>query len=258
MVAIWKFMDRQKVSLLLRQETTKSGICWGDVLKEKKVAQGKVRIEVVAPVRQAVGPRAGRGRGYGPARGNPRPIFALSTELIWRRTATKPTSMWRGLRTWAATARPGVCPMRILTVLARSTCPSARCTPRSYAALSTSRLRQQVEIKPGQNALTLKVKRAFDMKRRGYYSGDTHVHFLSSQSSHLEAEGEDLNVVHLLASQWGRLFTSWEEFTGGLAPTSSDNHLVWVSQENRQHVLGHISLLGLKEFGRADVYRRGQ
>ena len=44
-----------------------------------------------------------------------------------------------------------------------------------------------------------------------------------------------------------RLFTSWEEFTGGLAPTSSDEHLVWVSQENRQHVLGHISLLGLKE-----------
>jgi hypothetical protein len=73
------------------------------------------------------------------------------------------------------------------------------------------------------------------------------VHFLSSQSAHLEAAGEDLNVTHLLASQWGRLFTSWEEFTGGLSPTSSDEHMVWVSQENRQHVLGHISLLGLKD-----------
>ena len=91
------------------------------------------------------------------------------------------------------------------------------------------------------------MKRAFDMKAEGYYSGDTHVHFLSSQSSVLEAEGEDLNVVHLLASQWGRLFTSWEEFTGGVAPTSTENHLVYVSQENRQHVLGHISLLGLRE-----------
>ncbi|MBM3279532.1 MAG: CehA/McbA family metallohydrolase [Candidatus Handelsmanbacteria bacterium] len=108
-------------------------------------------------------------------------------------------------------------------------------------------LRQQLEIKPGQRHLTLKVKRAFDMKEHRYYSGDTHVHFLSSQSSHLEAAGEDLNVVHLLASQWGRLFTSWEEFTGGLAPTSSREHLIWVSQENRQHVLGHISLLGLRE-----------
>ena len=108
-------------------------------------------------------------------------------------------------------------------------------------------VRELVEIKPGQRHLTVKAKRAFDMKAKGYYSGDTHVHFLSSQSSHLEAAGEDLNVVNLLASKWGRLFTSWEEFTGGLAPTSSDDHLVWVSQENRQHVLGHISLLGLSE-----------
>lgn len=108
-------------------------------------------------------------------------------------------------------------------------------------------VRRLVEIKPGQRHLTLKAKRAFDMKAQGYYSGDTHVHFLSSQSSHLEAAGEDLNVVNLLASKWGRLFTSWEEFTGGLAPTSSEDHLVWVSQENRQHVLGHISLLGLSE-----------
>ena len=108
-------------------------------------------------------------------------------------------------------------------------------------------VRQKLEIKPGQRSLTLRMKRAFDMKSRGYYSGDTHVHFLSAQSSHLEAAAEDLNVVHLLASQWGRLFTSWEEFTGGLSPTSSEDHLIWVSQETRQHVLGHISLLGLKE-----------
>ncbi len=108
-------------------------------------------------------------------------------------------------------------------------------------------LRALVEVKPGQRDLSLDIERAFDMKDRGFYSGDTHVHFLSSQSSHLEAAGEDLNVVNLLASQWGRLFTSWEEFTGGLAPTSSEYHKIWVSQENRQHVLGHISLLGLKE-----------
>ena len=108
-------------------------------------------------------------------------------------------------------------------------------------------VREKIEVKPGQRHLTLKLKRAFDMKERGYYSGDTHVHFLSSQSAHLEAAGEDLNVVNLLASQWGRLFTSWKEFTGGLAPTSSEDHKIWVSQENRQHILGHISLLGLKE-----------
>ena len=108
-------------------------------------------------------------------------------------------------------------------------------------------VRQKFEVKPGQRHMTLKIKRAFDMKERGFFSGDTHVHFLSSQSAHLEAAAEDVNVVNLLASQWGRLFTSWEEFTGGLAPTSSEEHKIWVSQENRQHVQGHISLLGLKE-----------
>jgi len=108
-------------------------------------------------------------------------------------------------------------------------------------------LRQKIHIKSGQRQLTLKMSRVFDMKERGYFSGDTHVHFLSAQSSHLEAAAEDLNVVNMLASKWGRLYTSWEEFTGGVSPTSSSEHLIYVSQENRQHVLGHISLLGLKE-----------
>ncbi|MFH1571716.1 MAG: CehA/McbA family metallohydrolase [Gemmatimonadota bacterium] len=108
-------------------------------------------------------------------------------------------------------------------------------------------LRSRLEIKPGQRDLTLRLRRTFDMKARGYWSGDTHVHFLSTQASHLEAAAEDLNVVNLLASQWGRLFTNWRDFTGGLAPTSTAQHQIWVSQENRQHVLGHISLLGLRE-----------
>lgn len=108
-------------------------------------------------------------------------------------------------------------------------------------------VRRCVYVKPGQRDLSISMRRAFDMKTRGYYSGDTHVHFLTAQSSHLEAAAEDLNVVNLLVSQWGRLFTSWEEFTGGLSPTSSEDYKIWVSQENRQHVLGHISLLGLKD-----------
>jgi hypothetical protein len=108
-------------------------------------------------------------------------------------------------------------------------------------------VREMVRIKPGQKDLSLKIKRVIDMKGKGYYSGDTHVHFLTAQSSHLEAAAEDLNVTNLLVSQWGRLFTSWEEFSGGLAPTSSHDYKIWVSQENRQHVLGHISLLGLKD-----------
>ena len=56
----------------------------------------------------------------------------------------------------------------------------------------------------------------------------------------------------------GRLFTSWEEFTGGLAPTSSDEHLVWVSQENRQHGARPHQPTRPQGTDRTDVYRRCQ
>ena len=62
-----------------------------------------------------------------------------------------------------------------------------------------------------------------------------------------EAAGEDLNVVNLLQSQWGSLFTSTEDFTGAPNVARSGDTIVYVSQENRQHVMGHLILWGLKE-----------
>ena len=58
--------------------------------------------------------------------------------------------------------------------------------------------RKTIEIDPGQRDLTLRLKRWTNMNRRGWYSGDSHVHFLSAQGSHTEANGEDLNVVNML------------------------------------------------------------
>ena len=75
-------------------------------------------------------------------------------------------------------------------------------------------LRTAVHIEPGQQELTLRLKRWCDMNAQRYFSGDTHVHFLSTQGAQLEARGEDLNVVNLLLSQWGHLFTNTEEWTG--------------------------------------------
>jgi hypothetical protein len=108
-------------------------------------------------------------------------------------------------------------------------------------------LRQVVNIEPGRRELTLQLKRWVDMRRERYFSGDTHVHFLSTQGSHLEGAAEDLNVVNLLQSQWGGLFTNTEEFTGRPSVSSDGRNIVYVSQENRQHMLGHLSLLGLKK-----------
>lgn len=108
-------------------------------------------------------------------------------------------------------------------------------------------LRQKVEIKPGQRELTVRMKRWTNMNAKRWFSGDSHVHFLGSQGAHREAQGEDLNVVNLLQSQWGHLFTNTEDFIG--RPTFSDdgNTIVYCSQENRQHLLGHLTLWGLKE-----------
>ena len=61
----------------------------------------------------------------------------------------------------------------------------------------------------------------------------------------LEGAAEGLNLVNLLAAQWGRHFTNFADppgrFSGSTAETT-----VWVGSENRNHFLGHIGLLGLK------------
>lgn len=108
-------------------------------------------------------------------------------------------------------------------------------------------LRTAVRIEPGQRELTLRLKRWTDLNAQRWFSGDSHVHFLGSQGAHREAQGEGLNVVNLLQSQWGHLFTNTEDWIG--APSVSDNGktIVYCSQENRQHMLGHLTLWGLKQ-----------
>ena len=108
-------------------------------------------------------------------------------------------------------------------------------------------LRTCVKIKPGQRKLEIRLKRWTHMNARRWFSGDTHVHFLGERGGHREAAGEDLNVVNLLASQWGHLFTNAEDFVGRPTVSHNGETIVYTSQENRQHLLGHLSLLGLKE-----------
>lgn len=106
-------------------------------------------------------------------------------------------------------------------------------------------IREVVRIEPGQRELLLRLRRWARMNEEGWYSGDSHVHFLSAQGSVLEQQGEDLNVVNLLQSQWGSLFTNTEDFTGGPLGTPDGRYVTWVSQENRQPFFGHMVLWGL-------------
>ena len=107
-------------------------------------------------------------------------------------------------------------------------------------------LRTKATVEPGQRELVLRIKRWCNMNEERWFSGDSHVHFLSTVGSHTEAQGEDLNVVNLLQSQWGHLFTNTEEFTGGPSVSPDGRSIVYITQENRQHFLGHLILWGVK------------
>lgn len=110
-------------------------------------------------------------------------------------------------------------------------------------------LRSVVEVRPETCEIVLTLDRVLPWRARGWVSADTHVHFLSPVSALLEGSAEGVNVVNLLASQWGELMTNVGDFDGATTWGSREaggegEHLVRVGTENRQHILGHISLLG--------------
>jgi hypothetical protein len=110
-------------------------------------------------------------------------------------------------------------------------------------------VRTVFEVTADTTELVLEVENALHWRERGWVTADTHVHFLSPTSALLEGAAEGVNVVNLLASQWGELVTNVGDFDGrttwGAREAGGDGeYLVRVGTENRQHVLGHISLLG--------------
>lgn len=95
----------------------------------------------------------------------------------------------------------------------------------------------------GREPLTFQFDRGVDAG--GWYSGDTHVHFLAPSTALLQAQAEGVNAVHLLATQWGEHFTNLTDFGTDVSdPTGS--HRVWVGSENRQNMLGHVGLVGTR------------
>jgi hypothetical protein len=106
--------------------------------------------------------------------------------------------------------------------------------------------RQKIMIAPGQTSLQLELERVLHRDREGWVTADTHVHIGSPELLVLEGAAEGLNLVNLLAAQWGRHFTNFAD-RPGLYPGSTPETSVWVGSENRNHFLGHIGLLGLRE-----------
>ena len=86
-------------------------------------------------------------------------------------------------------------------------------------------------------------------------TADTHVHVLSPSAALLQGAAEGVNLVNLLASQWGEYMTNAGDFDGRTTlrrrdaghgqgdNDGGDEYLVRVGTENRQQNLGHISVL---------------
>jgi hypothetical protein len=106
-------------------------------------------------------------------------------------------------------------------------------------------LRKRITVRAGQRELELTLRRWTDRSKDGWVTADTHVHFLSPHTAWLQGQCEGLNLINLLASQWGRLFTNVGDITGEVG-VEKDNTIVWVGTENRNHILGHISMLGTR------------
>jgi hypothetical protein len=110
-------------------------------------------------------------------------------------------------------------------------------------------IRKVIEISRETEEISIEIEKALRWREKGWVTADTHVHFLSPGSAMLEGSAEGVNIVNLLASQWGELMTNVGDFDGkttyGSKTFGGDGeYMVRVGTENRQHVLGHISLLG--------------
>ena len=110
-------------------------------------------------------------------------------------------------------------------------------------------IRKMIEISRETEEVTIEIAKALFWREKGWVSADTHVHFLSPASAMMEGSAEGVNIVNLLASQWGELMTNVGDFDGktnyGSKAFGGDGeYMVRVGTENRQHVMGHISLLG--------------
>jgi hypothetical protein len=115
-----------------------------------------------------------------------------------------------------------------------------------------SRLRQVVELKPGQLSLRLCLKRWTDARADGWYSGDVDIRCAPPHAVLLEAAGEDVAVANLLAGairkrgDHGQTYLGFDNilaFSGQRPALECPGHLVVVNTRNYHRELGSLALL---------------
>ncbi len=100
-----------------------------------------------------------------------------------------------------------------------------------------------VEIeKASHSPISLELDRWIEPEKNGWYSGDTHAHFIKPSTALLEAEAEGLSIAYLLATRWGEWITDIDGISLQPAAAGESGVLVVYNQETRHRVLGHTIL----------------
>jgi hypothetical protein len=111
---------------------------------------------------------------------------------------------------------------------------------------------ETIELIAGKMSLRFTIERWCDMRKEGWYSGDTRVHFMSPDAALLEGQAEDVAVVNLLVcateitDQFGKrhqAIPNVPSFSGQSFARQANGYGVAVNTHNRHRDLGSLGLL---------------
>jgi hypothetical protein len=110
---------------------------------------------------------------------------------------------------------------------------------------------ETITLTAGKMSLRFTIERWCDMRKDGWYSGDTRVHFLSPDAALLEGQGEDVAVVNLLAceteiiDQFGKRQRAIPNILSFSGQTFARQSLLCGVAVNTQNVHPQLGSLGL-------------
>jgi hypothetical protein len=116
---------------------------------------------------------------------------------------------------------------------------------------------REIVVKEGQtHEVTIELQRWIHMARRGWYSGELHIHanygygswFNTPETMRQQCVGEDLNVCNfMIANSDADVVYDRPFFRGGPDPLSTAENILYWNQEFRSTVWGHMTLVNLKQ-----------
>jgi len=113
-------------------------------------------------------------------------------------------------------------------------------------------IHETITLLPGKMSMRFAIERWSNVREQGWYSGDTRVHFLSTEGAALEGAAEDFALVHLLVKEttsqdaFGKPVKALPNilaFNGQVFAQSRDGCAVAVSTLNEHPKLGSLALL---------------